>query len=447
MPVTFLLLLPLVLAGQASTTGEKTPQAASVAAAAPASRSNAALVREAREAYGRGDKAGFLSLYEELARRRPGDVAILYNLACGQSLNGQTAAAIRTLEDILARRAASNLDADTDFDSIRGTEGYKRVVAGMNALRQERVSCGAARAFTIPEWGFVAEGVAYDPVTRAFFVSSVRHRKIVRIPPDGKIADFVAPGRDGLRSALGMRVDPKRRTLWVASEAIPSMDGYKKEEPRAAAVFEYDVGSGRLRREHVPPPGGDPAGFDDLAVAPDGTVFVNDGSSSRIWRIPPGGRLEVFLTSDLFGGTQGLAVSTDGTTLYFSDYRGLFAADIATRRVRPVRVPPDLSLNGIDGLALFERGLIGIQNGIVPHRVIRLDLAKDGVTISRARILEMNHPDFDEPTLGVVVDGALYFSADSQGQKFLDEKHPIPPGDMREAVILRLPLSAAGRRP
>ena len=433
MPVTVLLLLALAL------------QAAPGAAAA-ASKTNAALMKEAREAYDRGDKAAFLSIYEELARRRPGEVFTLYNLACGQALNGQGGAAVRTLEEILAHRVASDLEADTDFDSIRQTEGYRRVLAGMNALRKEKVSSGAARAFTIPEKGFIAEGVAYDPTTRAFFVSSVRHRRIVRISPDGRITDFVEAGRDGLRSALGMRVDPGRRTLWVATEAIPSMDGYRKEEPRAAAVFEYDLDTGRLRREHAPPAAGDPPGFDDLMVAPDGTVFVNDGFHSRVWWIRPGGDLEVFLASDLFGGTQGLAVSTDGRMLYFSDYRGLFAVNIENRRVVAIPVPTDLSLNGIDGLTTFGRSLIAIQNGIIPHRVLRLDLAPGGMKISKAAILEMNHPDFDEPTLGVVVDGALYFSADSQGQKFLDAKHPIGPDETRDAVILRLPLSPARPR-
>ena len=142
-----------------------------------------------------------------------------------------------------------------------------------------------------------------------------------------------------------------------------------------------------------------------------------------------------------------MAVSKDGRTLYFSDYRGLFAVNIENRRVVPIPVPPDLSLNGIDGLRIFGRSLIAIQNGIIPHRVLRLDLAPGGMKISKAAILEMNHSDFDEPTLGVVVDGALYFSADSQGQKFLDAKHPIRPDEMRDAVILKLPISPAGPRP
>ena len=408
---------------------------------APAARTNASLIKEAREAHNRGENATFLALYGELTRRRPGEIFTLYNLACGQALNGQSEAALRTLEQILTLHVASNLDLDKDFESIRRTEGYKSVLDRMNAFRTERVSSGATRAFTIPEKGFVAEGVAYDAVTKAFFVSSVRHRKIVRIDRSGKIADFVTAGRDGLRSALGMRVDSKRRTLWVASEAIPSMDGYRKDQPRGAAVFEYDVDSGRLRKEHVPPPERDPPGFDDLTVAPDGTVFVNDGFNSRIWTIPPRGELRLLVASDLFGGTQGLAVSADGKTLYASDYRGLFAVDLATRRVTPIAVPRDLSTTGIDGLVLWGHSLIAIQNGIIPHRVSQFDLAPDGVIISKARILEMNHPDFDEPTLGTVVDGVLYFSADSQGQKFLNEKNPIAHEEMRNAVILKLPLS------
>jgi hypothetical protein len=406
-----------------------------------AARTNASLIKEAREAHNRGEKETFLALYEELARRRPGEIFTLYNLACGQALNGQTEAALSTLDQILTLRVATNLDLDKDFESIRATKGYRSVLDRMNAFRKERVSSGATRAFAIPEKGFIAEGVAYDPVTRAFFVSSIRHRKIVRIDRSGKITDFVTAGRDGLRSALGMCIDPKRRTLWVASQAIPSMDGYQKDQPLAAAVFEYDVDSGRLRKEHVPQAEGEPAGFDDLTVAPDGTVFVNDAASPRIWKISPGGSLEVFLVSDVMGGTQGLAVSGDGKNLYASDYRGLFAVDIASKRVTPILVPPDLALTGIDGLVLTGRSLIAIQNGIIPHRVIRLDLAPDGVAISKSRILEMNHPDFDEPTLGTVVDGVLYFSADSQGQKFLNEKKPISQEEMRETVILKLSLS------
>ena len=402
------------------------------------------LAQRGREAYARGDMAAFREAYREAARLRPGDVWMLYNLACAEARNGQTRAAVRALENIAAHRAAPDIEADADFDSIRGDEGYRSVAARMAALRRERVDSGATVGFTVAEKGLVPEGVAYDPVTRSFFLSSIRQRRILRIGADGRVSDFVTAARDGLRSAAGMAVDAKRRTLWVASEAMPHMNGFHRGDPPASAVFEYDLDSGRLRREHRPAASGKPPAFDDLTVAPDGRVYVNDGQSPRIFALDPsGGTFEVFLESDALRGTQGLAVTPDGNTLYASDYNGLARIDLRSRRVTPVAVPPDLALNGIDGLVYAEGSLVGIQNGIQPHRVIRLDLARDGVTVTKARILEMNHPAFDEPTLGVVVGGRLYFTADSQGGRFLDEKHPVSPEEMRDAVVLAVPIRTA----
>jgi Flp pilus assembly protein TadD len=67
--------------------------------------------REARAAYDKGDKATFLAKYEEIAKRRPGDVYVLYNLACGQALNGRTAEAERTLLQIATRTPTSTRSA------------------------------------------------------------------------------------------------------------------------------------------------------------------------------------------------------------------------------------------------------------------------------------------------------------------------------------------------
>ena len=263
------------------------------------------------------------------------------------------------------------------------------------------------------------EGVAYDPVTKSFFVSSIRKRKVFRIDASGKVSVFVAPREGGLRTAAGIGVDAKRRSLWVASEAMPHMEGYEKDSPLQSAIFEFDVDTGKFRREIRPPATEKPAAFDDLAVAADGRVYVNDGQNGRIWSLAPGaGALEMFLVSDLFRGTQGLAPTPDGRSLYVSDYSGLYRVDVASKRITRLAVLPDVALNGVDGLVWSGGSLYAIQNGVEPNRVIRVDLAADGVTLTGARILEMNHPAFDEPTLGVVAEGALYVSANSQGGKF-----------------------------
>ena len=412
--------------------------------AADSQRSAADLQQEARAAYDKGDKARFLAIYEDLAKRRPGDAYLLYNLACGQALNGQTEAAGKTLLQLAALRAYSDLDADGDFASVRGSAAYRAAAAKMKSVRGDRVSSGAEVAFTLPEKGLVPEGVAYDPKTKSFFVSSIRKREVFRVDPSGKASIFVAPRSGGLRSAAGIAVDPKTRSLWVASEAMPHMEGHVKDEPLQSAVFEFDADTGAFRRELKAPEAGRPAAFDDVAVGPDGRLWINDGFNGRIFTLAPGARaLEVFLETDLFRGTQGMAPTPDGKALYVSDYSGLHRVDLATKRVERLNVPQKAALNGVDGLVLADGNLYAVQNGIVPNRVLRVDLSADGTRVTGARILEMNNPAFDEPTLAVAVDGFLYVNAASQGGKFQNDKKPITPEEMRDAVILKIPLAGA----
>ena len=398
------------------------------------------LMQRAREAYDRGDRAAFLEDYEEIARLRPGDVWILYNLACARALNGDTAGAVAALDAVAAHRVAMDLSGEKDFESIRGTDGYRRVVAAMEALRKERVGADASVAFTIPEKAVVAEGVAYDPSTKAFFVASVNKGQVYRVGPDRKVSVFVPPGI-GLRSPLGMGVDARRRTLWVVSESIPNMNGGREGDPPDSELFAFDLDTGSVRKRYAPPPSAKPAHFDDLGVAADGRVFVNDGFNPRIYTLAPGGgTLDLWLESDEMGGTQGLAPTPDGKTLYASDYRDVWRIDVASRKASRLRPPADLALNGIDGLVYSDGRLAAIQNGIEPHRAIALELSADGASIASSRILVMNHPVLDEPTLGTIVEGVLYFSANNQGHRFQDAKNPPKPEDLKDAVVLRVPL-------
>lgn len=68
-------------------------------------------------------------------------------------------------------------------------------------------------AFIIPEKDLVPGGMAYDPVTKTFFVSSVAKRKIITFSLSGKTEDFISSGQDGIGEVLGMKVDPKKQQL------------------------------------------------------------------------------------------------------------------------------------------------------------------------------------------------------------------------------------------
>src|SRR5204862_7150429 len=192
----------------------------------------------------------------------------------------------------------------------------------------------------------------------------------------------------------------------------------------ATARVALETKSGTPWREYPLPRNPDayqpPSACDDLTPAPNGSAPVNDTEHTRVFVLRPDGEdLEVLVDVPELGRPQGIAVSDDGRTAYVSNYRRVMAVDMASRRVREMPAPADVPLNGIDGLA-FDRGtLLAVQNGIEPHRVVRLTLSADGVRIVKGRILEMNSPLFDDPTLGAAANGTFYSVAYCQGRTLL----------------------------
>ena len=73
---------------------------------------------------GRWDDA--IALHEEALRERPDHPALLYNLACMESLGGRPQDALRHLQQAagLEQRWADHAQTDTDFDAIRGEPGF-----------------------------------------------------------------------------------------------------------------------------------------------------------------------------------------------------------------------------------------------------------------------------------------------------------------------------------
>lgn len=95
---------------------------------------------------------------------------------------------------------------------------------------------------------------------------------------------------------------------------------------------------------------------------------------------------------------------------------------------------------GIDGLYFYRGGLVAVQNGVNPQRVVRLFLSKDLSRVERFETIAANDPAFDEPTLGVLVQNHFYFIANSQWGA-LDEQGGIAPAEkLKEPVILKLRL-------
>lgn len=415
-------------------------------AAAPASAqddpilASRAAYQEAVRAYEAHDVPAFLAHAREAERLRPDHGGVIYALASACALSGDTAGAFAALRKFAALGYTADVAADSDFTRLKKLPAFT-AVRGSLARNAEPV-LRSRRAFTLPERDLLTEGIAWDSVTRTFFVGSVHHRKILRIEPSGRVSVLVPPGRDGLLAPLGMRADPTRRLLWVAASAVPQMEGYDTADAGRSGVFAFDLGTGELRGRYLISPDGQAHALGDVIVSRAGDVYATDSRAPAIYRISRGAdSIERFLTSPLLLSAQGMALDGNERTMYVADYsRGLLRVDLAARVVRPVPRDDGVLALGIDGLYRAGNDLVGVQNGVEPHRVVRLHLQRGGDRITGVELLERARPDYAEPTLGVVVGGALYYVANSQWERFKDDGTVDAPDRLRRPLVLRLPL-------
>ena len=299
-------------------------------------------------------------------------------------------------------------------------------------------------AFRLAERDLIPENVAYDPVEEVFYVGSMYKRKIVKIGPDGRAREFVPPARDGLLSVLGMKVDAKRRALWAVAGNYGDAPPMEKPEPSMAgraAVFRYELPGGRLaqRYDRAPRPGAR-LWFNDLVVHPSGDVYVSAGPDG-IFRIPgEAGRLEPFFAEQGLL-VNGLDLSPDGRRLFLADSsRGIRRLELATRKSAALPAPPGSDLRGIDGLYFHRGGLVAIQNGRSPERIVRLRLNAALDRIEGVAVLEEANPLWVIPTTGVVVGDSLHYVGTSQLESFARDHTIWPREKLKDTLILKLRL-------
>jgi sugar lactone lactonase YvrE len=393
--------------------------------------------KKAVEAYQSKDWPAFLENARQAEVLRPGNPRLLYNLACAQARNGQAAAAAKTLEGLIARKLDLGSDEDEDLAAVRDSEAFAGVRSALAQLRKP--VGGSTVVFRLAERDLLTEGIAYDPASKAFFISSVHRRKIVRRAADGTVSDFVKEGQYGIGAVLGLAVDAKRGRLIACSAALPQMKGYKPSLEGRSAVYAFDLATGKPVRNDALPADGKPRAANDLAIAENGDVYVTDSLASGIYRIPSGGgALETFVPPGVFRSPQGIGFGPGGR-IYVADWgQGLYWLDREGKR-HEVEGPPEVPLFGIDGLIAGGESLFVVQNGIAPQRVVRLELDAKGDRVVGAKILDMNDPEFAEPTLAALVGDDLYVVGKSQWPLFDEKTGAFDPAKLQEPVVLRIP--------
>ena len=393
----------------------------------------------ARKAYQEKNYPAFVENIKTALALRPTHQTYIYYLAVGYALSGNPREALAWLGKGADMGLVYAADKEKDFDSLRDSDEFKAILRKIESNRAP-VNRSAV-AFTIPEKGLIAEGVAYDPAKETFYVSSVYRRKILSIDKSGAARDFYTDP-ENLWSGMGMKVDARRRHLWVASAAHPQMSNYKEEDNGRSCILKIDLATGRLIKRYLLDNKSGRHWLGDLVIDSRGDVFATDSLSPAVYVIRHDKDvIEPLIESDRFASLQGLALSPDEKRLFVADYsNGIFIIDLSTGKVGELAPAPASTMLGIDGLYLHKGSLIAIQNGINPHRVIRLPLNKALDKVEKLEVLEANHALFDEPTLGVLAGDMFYYVANSQWGA-VDNKGQLAASDLlKDPVILKTKL-------
>jgi len=268
------------------------------------------------------------------------------------------------------------------------------------------------------------EGIAFNPKTNEFFVSSMRHGTVGAVKADGTYREFA---KDPLLvSAVGMHADPERNRLLVCvSDPGVSMVTSPKTQKKIARLVAFDLTTGK--RIHVVEleklaAANEQHFCNDLTIDEKGDVFVTDSFSPYIYRVDPSYKAKVFLKSDTF---KGEGFNLNGIVHHAGDYLLVAKYNDGTiwkidekdpKKMEQVAISEKLP--NADGMLLTGDGeLVVVQNGDV-NRVVRLKSTDDFKTAKVEKVVPTSK---DFPTTVVAgVGGKLYVMMSRLGELFAD---------------------------
>jgi hypothetical protein len=369
-----------------------------------------------------------------------GSTAALRALARLDVRLGERERAIADLEGLAELGSGLDLDAASDLSPLKDDHRLDRARVRLAA---NRAPVARAHPFAeLPKQDLLTEDLAYDPATKTFFVSSIRRKKILAVAADGAVRDFVPPGSESF-VALGVHAG----RLWATTAQLPPMQGYDARAPKKTALVAFDLVSARQverielslddEKEHA---------LTDLSASGAG-VFVSDALGGNVYALE-GGALVPLAREGSFASPQTPAPSPDGHRLFVPDYgRGVAVVDRATRTVSWLGRGEGVALDGIDGLYAVDGGLLAVQNGIDPARVVRLWFGPGESAIERVEVLERATPGLGDPTHGVVDGGRFCFLAGSGWSRFDEAGHLLPDAGPDAPAIWALALElSSGKR-
>lgn len=366
------------------------------------------------------DMQRFIWVLKRVGKLSPNSGDLKMQLALAYAKIGDKPHAYDTLIRMQTQGFGYDISKDPRFEPIHGTKVWDYLVANLN-VNAKQFGEGKT-AFSLPKGDHLYDALAWDAKRQDLLVGSARDGAIERVDAHGKIADFVkADAENGLWGVDSLAVDAAHGKLYAASSSTTIYQGFSGDNAGKAGIFEFDLVSGKFLRKYLFVAGDGTHRLTALVVAADGKVYAADAAHKQIFMLEDG-QLRDILNNPKLSSFSALAISGDGRTLYLADYAlGIFGFDLATGKAFEVAYDPSrLVLGGIVSMAWFDGTLAIVEDGMVPKRIMRLQLDKDGHSITSAMPLDVAHPEFAALGASAVAGDKLYTIVNRQDALYDD---------------------------
>jgi len=367
-----------------------------------------------------GDKVAEMAALDRRIALRPHLGAYRLDKVVTLAREDDKSQAYTLLVELQGAGYAYDLRNDERFAKIATTEVWNYLLTNLDA---NRAPFGEGKLiYTLPREDLLLDSVAWDSSRSQLLVGSAREGKVYRVAEDGTLQVLAAADdANDMWAVYDLAVDARRGVLWVASTAVPHFKGYEVgKDLGRAGIFKFDLKTGKFLKSFMSPPpeAGQPHFLSSIALGKDGEVYAADGVNRVVYQVRDD-QFRRILQLPMLTSITALAVSGDGSRLYLADPElGIIGTELATLKLFDVRVPPKLTLEGINAMAWHDGALIVVQGSMNPRRVMRLGLSPEADTIVKVQPLEASNPQFGTPG-DMAMDGAtIYLVANDQKDNY-----------------------------
>lgn len=356
------------------------------------------LYDQSLEARQQGDVQRFLQLTQQLTDWAPTNPPLRFLHAEAFAMSGRTAPAREELRWLSGHGYSYAFWERSSFASLPAG-------AETTALREATARNGqpSGKIARLIRADFELNGEGIDAFDGGWIAGSMSTGNLHRIEPSGATT-VLWRETEPSRRILGVRNDAERKIVWACST------GPDEREPHSQ-LLRISLQPSGVQRFRLP----DIRSLcNDVALLPDGSVAVSDSQRGAVLQLTSSGRWRTLAEHGTFGYPNGVTYFAAAQRLVVADLRGLWTIDLKTAHRAAIAAPEGTFVGGIDGLYAVGTDLMAIQNGLRPHRVVRMVLAHDARRVVRVAVVASNLPELAEMTTAAVSGAEITVLAASQ---------------------------------